>query len=155
VRVNSARFEIVEKRLGIPPDYQYKALNHSNFLQSNWHANKLTAVEYVIPNMNKTMRALDLGSGSGNFEFAFANKLNHIVAVDYHREALDFIKNVLIDKNISNVSLQYSDIRSLENKQDLGLFDLITLIDVIEHIRDAEAENMVSYLVKNLLYESP
>jgi len=38
---------------------------------------------------------LDLGTGSGNFELAYAKKLKKIVGVDYNDKLLAFLKNKL------------------------------------------------------------
>lgn len=141
--------EIVEKKLGIPPDYQFKALNESNFLQSNWHANKLTALNYCL-NLNKKISILDLGAGSGNFELSFNKKVKQITAVDYHKEALDFLATKIHKKRIKNVNLVVCDIRKLEGNNKLKKYDIVILIDVIEHIQMKEADKMIKNF-KNLL----
>jgi len=147
---NKKADEIVEKRLGIPPDYQYKALYKSNFVQSNWHANKLTSLEYCLNLKNKDIRILDLGAGSGNFEIIFAGSVKYIMALDYHKEALDFLKSLLKKKKISNVRLVHGDIRNLRKIKQIGTYDLILLVDVIEHIELDEADKMIRYFKKIL-----
>lgn len=142
--------EIVEKKLGIPPDYQYKALYKSNFIQSNWHANKFISLEHCLKIKNKNIRALDLGAGSGNFEIIFSRRVKHITALDYHKEALDFLKSVLKKNKINNVKPVYGDIRSLKNIKPMGTYDVILLVDVIEHIELDEADKMIKYLKKIL-----
>ncbi len=138
---------IIEKQLGIPADYQYKAIRSGNFFQSNWHNNKLIAVEGLIrPNM----KILDLGTGSGNFEFRFAKSVAKIVGVDYNDEALAFLKKTLNDKKIKNVTLRQADIRSIGQAGIAEKFDLIVMMDVIEHIRIGEAKAMLKQLTKML-----
>ena len=157
---------IIEKKLGIPPDYQEKALNGSNFIQSNWHANKLYVVNKLI-NITGKERVLDLGTGSGNFELAFANHVAEIVGIDYNSDAVKYLQEKLRNHNISNVKLINEDIRNLENVLDRSnKFDLIVILDVIEHLDYKDANILVhtlnNYLNKNGLvlvitpnYKSP
>ena len=142
--------ETVEKKLGIPPNYQYKALYESFFLQSNWHANKFTALDYCL-NLNKKVSILDLGAGSGNFEIIFGKKVKQITAVDYRKEALDFLESILSKKRIRNVKLVECDLRNLNDIKNIGKYDLILLVDVIEHIQMEEADKMIKNFKKLLV----
>lgn len=136
------KFEnIVEKKLGISPDYQYVALNNSNFLQRNWHRNKLTVIQ-KLNEFTKSKRVLNLGPGSGNLELSFAKKVKEIIAVDYHNEALIFLNSKLKENKITNTKLINDDIRSIE-VADYGKFDIIFMIDVIEHIKIKDALKLV------------
>lgn len=145
-KVNSS---IVEKKLKIPPDYQYKAIYSRNFLQANWHKNKMIILQMLVK-LNKEMSVLDLGTGSGNFEIMFSKKVNKIVGVDYNDEALLFLQRYILKHKIKNVTLVQSDIRDLHNVRNFPKFDLIVLADVIEHLRIEEIENLVKYLKKLL-----
>ncbi|KKQ53087.1 MAG: hypothetical protein UT19_C0017G0003 [Candidatus Woesebacteria bacterium GW2011_GWB1_39_10b] len=80
---------IIEKQLGIPGDYQYKALRSKNYLQSNWHRNKWLVIGNLL-NQYKPEKVLDLGTGSGNFELIFSGMVKKIVGIDYNDEALNF-----------------------------------------------------------------
>jgi 2-polyprenyl-3-methyl-5-hydroxy-6-metoxy-1,4-benzoquinol methylase len=142
--------ETVEEKLGIPPNYQYKALYESFFLQSNWHANKFTALDHCL-NLNKKISILDLGAGSGNFEIIFGKRAKRITAVDYRKEALDFLASVLSKKRIRNVKFVECDIRNLNDIKNIGKYDLILLVDVIEHIQIEEADKMIKNLKKLLV----
>ena len=143
---------IVEKVLGIPPDYQLKALNSSNFLQSNWHNNKLVTLNFILQKV-KPKRVLDLGTGSGNFEFKFHKKLKEIVGVDYNDEAIAFLKSELKRKRVNNVKLINWDIRKINKLTRIGKFDLIIIVDVIEHLTAFEAGKLISSLKKFLTKE--
>jgi len=133
---------IAEKRIGISPDYQYRALNSSNFLQANWHNNKLVVLGKEL-SINKDSVVLDLGTGSGNFEFAFWKSVKKIIGVDYNDEALAFLSSELKKRNIGNVELRQCDIRNLASLTGLGKVDAIVIMDVIEHIRIEEAKKVV------------
>src|SRR3990172_5352003 len=124
---------IIEKQLGIPGDYQYKALRSKNYLQSNWHRNKWLVIGNLL-NQYKPEKVLDLGTGSGNFELIFSGRVKKIVGIDYNDEALNFLKNKLNKKGIKNVKLIKRDITQVSSIAELGKFDMIILIDVIEHL---------------------
>ena len=139
------RNTIVEKELGISPDYQYKALRNNNFLQSNWHNNKLVVMDYILK-LTKAKTVLDLGTGSGNFELIFAKRLDKIVGVDYNDEAIGFLRSKLHQNKINNVELIVKDVREIEKIRGLPKFDLVIMIDVIEHIKIKDAEKLVAKL---------
>jgi 2-polyprenyl-3-methyl-5-hydroxy-6-metoxy-1,4-benzoquinol methylase len=140
---------IVEKELGIPADYQYKAIHSNNFFQANWHRNKMFVAE-GLSRFNKNMSVLDLGTGSGNFELLFSKKVKSITGIDYNDEAVNFLISEVKARGIKNVNAIVSDIRDLKLPKGKKKFDLITLIDVIEHFhfRDLEIifKNFKKYL---------
>jgi len=136
---------IVEKKLGITPDYQFKAINSKNFLQANWHRNKLVAIEELI-DISKQTKILDLGPGSGNLEIYMAKKCGHITAVDYNDEAIKFLDIKLSEMNISNVTTHVKNINKISELKLGEKYDLITMIDVIEHLNMQDAQKLVKYL---------
>lgn len=145
------RKHIVEKELGIPADYQYKAIRSSNFIQSNWHKNKMFVVN-LLSHLNKNMKVLDLGTGSGNFELLFHSRVKKIVGVDYNDEALEFLKGRLESRKIKNVTLENADLRNFKLSKNQS-FDLIIMIDVIEHLDYDDVKSLFTrfkkYLNKN------
>lgn len=135
--------EIIEKKLGIPADYQYQAIRSKNWLQSNWHRNKYAA--FLLNNhLDNSLKILDLGVGSGNFELLFASKVSSITAVDYNDEALNFLQSKLKENSITNVETIHSDIRNLPSSVTSKLYDLIVIIDTIEHIKIEESASMLN-----------
>lgn len=143
---------IIEKKLGISPDYQYKALRSKNIFQANWHRNKFVVVE-LLASLNQDSRVLDLGIGSGNFELLFANKVKHITGVDYNDEAILFAKRQIGKNKIRNVTLLCKDILYLSSNDFHHKFDVILIIDVLEHVALLEADKLVKKL-RFLLTES-
>lgn len=133
---------IIEKQLGIPADYQYQAIRSKNFLQANWHKNKLTVMDTLLSFTSKST-ILDLGTGSGNFEFFFSDKVKKIVGVDYNDEPLKFIREKLKQSTRHNVHLIQTDIRDLKKVKLHSPFDYIVAVDVIEHIPESDALNVV------------
>jgi len=140
---------IVEKQLGITGDYQYKALQSHNFLQSNWHYNKLVVIGEIL-DLYKPKTILDLGTGSGNLEITFAKKVKKIVGIDYNDEAIIFLKSELEKRGIKNVKLINQDILDLDRIKGLGKFDMIFIIDVLEHLEAKSLDNLISVFRKLL-----
>ncbi len=140
---------IVEKQLGISGDYQYRALRSRNFLQSNWHRNKWFVINRLLE-LYKPEKVLDLGTGSGNFELLFSKRLKNIVGVDYNDEALKFLKAELNKKGIRNVRLVNNDIADVWKMPNLGIFDMVILVDVIEHLDIDTGEKLILKLRKFL-----
>jgi|GEM_PF-2557717 len=129
---------IVEKQLGIPADYQYRAIRSKNFLQANWHKNKLLVLETLLK-LTEDSSVLDLGTGSGNFELTYAGKLKKIVGVDYNDEPLAFLRDKLKQAKQDNVMLLQTDIRDLSKAERHAPFDMVISVDVIEHIPEHDA----------------
>lgn len=140
---------IVEKKLGIPGSYQYKAIRSKNFMQSNWHNNKLTVIEKVVK-LTGARSVLDLGTGSGNFELIFAKKLDYITGVDYNNEAINFLRSKLRRKKIRNVKLICENVLTLSKRKIPEKFDLIISVDVIEHLKKKDAKIFIKSLKKFL-----
>lgn len=148
IKFYNPKVSIIEKKLGISGDYQYKALRSSNIFQSNWHKNKLTVLAKFLK-FEKTMKILNLGTGSGNFEIFAHKKVKLIVGIDYNNLALEFIDEYLQEKKIKNVELIQSDIRKVDLLK-LPKFDCIVLIDVIEHLEMSDVKKLVFNLKKLL-----
>jgi len=140
---------IIEKTLGIKGDYQYKALRSHNYLQANWHANKLLALEELI-NLYQPEAVLDLGAGSGNFELKFYKKIKRVVAVDYNEDALNFLRKKMKEASIRNVKTYLLDLVNLPKNNKHGKFDMIIMVDVAEHLRRKDFVKIISAFKKLL-----
>ncbi len=141
--------DIIEKELGITGDYQYQALKKGNFLQSNWHANKLEVVRYLL-NKYRPQTILDLGAGSGNLELTFAHQVKKITAVDYNDDAVHFLKKKLKESQIKNVTVKQANLSDSEKIAALGSFDFIIMVDVLEHLELAVSNKLISAFKKIL-----
>lgn len=141
--------QIIEKQLGIQGDYQYQALRTGNFLQANWHANKLSVIAYLLKKYRpKTI--LDLGAGSGNLELTFASQVKKIIAVDYNDDAVRFLKRQIKANHLTNVIAKQSDLADTKSIQKLGTFDLIIMVDVLEHLELPVSEKLITAFKKML-----
>lgn len=141
--------QIMEKKLGITGDYQYNALRGRNYLQANWHNNKLSVIDYLIKKYSP-QNVLDLGTGSGNFELEFAKKLKNITGIDYNEEASEFLEKELKRREIKNVKVVTKDFAQSPDLSKFGKFDMIILIDVLEHIEINSVKNLVNNFKKSL-----
>jgi len=137
--------QIIEKKLNIPPDYQYQAINSHFWLQKNWHKNKYLVINNLLK-PQKHHNVLDLGTGSGNFELLFARKVKSITGVDYNDSALNFLSHKLKKNKIKNVKLLQADIRKLPKSITKQKYHFIILIDVIEHIEIDQAQKLLANL---------
>src|SRR5260221_1636863 len=140
---------ITEKKLGITGDYQFRALKAKKYLQANWHQNKLTIIGKLL-DLYGTKTLLDLGTGSGNLELTFSSKLNKIVGVDYNDEALKFLKSQLTKRKIKNVKLVQADILNPSKLSKLGKFDMVIMVDVIEHLEAKKGTELIKSFKKLL-----
>ncbi len=104
----------------------------------------LNAAQYVVPFIEEKfpllqgMRVLEIGCGEGGVLKAFSEKGCVGVGVEFDtvriENAGEYLKNEISDGRIRFVT---KDIYRVDIEKDLGgLFDIIVLKDVIEHIHD-------------------
>jgi SAM-dependent methyltransferase len=143
---------IIENILGIPGDYQAKAIRSSNFFQRNWHKNKFSALAEYFKYFNTadSKTVLDIGTGSGNFEYIFHTVFKKIIGIDYNVNAITYINNDLKKRNIKNVKTLIVDITKDISYTIPNNLDVIIVIDVIEHIRIAQATKLLRQLYSKL-----
>lgn len=104
----------------------------------------LNAEEYVIPfieerfKIDPEMRVLEIGCGEGGVLKAFINKGCTGVGVEFDEPRIENAKLFMPDE-VSSGKIRFvtKDIYKVDIEKDLnGLFDVIVLKDVIEHIHD-------------------
>lgn len=141
--------EIIEKKIGISPDYQYRAMRDSFWLKENWHRNKFEIVKALHRFSNANV-VLDLGTGSGNFEILFARSVKKIYGVDYNDGAVSFLKTTLKKRKVKNVKLTCADMRDLPSELKKMNYDLIVSIDTLEHIKKNEGKKIINWAQRKL-----
>jgi len=141
--------KIPEEKLNIPGDYQYKALLSSNILLSNWHNNKMVAVHSLI-NKSSNNNLLDIGAGSGIFEYLYSKNFNTITAVDYHKKAVRFFSKMVQQNDLDNVEVKKLNIEEIQELTTNNKYDVVLLLDVIEHIDDKTVSNLLNHVRKIL-----
>jgi 2-polyprenyl-3-methyl-5-hydroxy-6-metoxy-1,4-benzoquinol methylase len=112
-----------------------------------WHIGKKGLVSSLIkkhfPDRTKSLSILEIGCGTGGLTTILSN-FGQVTAFDISPDAVDFCKN----RGISNV--QIVDISTLSVEKYKGSFDLILMLDVLEHIQD---DVLVMQKVKDMLTE--
>lgn len=104
----------------------------------------LNAEKYVLPFMEEKfpvkpgMRVLEIGCGEGGVLKAFINKGCEGVGVELDTSRIDdALKFLLDDVAVGRIKFVAKDIYQVDVQKDFnGLFDIILLKDVIEHIHD-------------------
>lgn len=104
----------------------------------------LNAQEYVLPFINEKfslkpgMRILEIGCGEGGVLKAFINKGCVGVGVEFDEPRIENAKFFMLE-DVASGAIRFvtKDIYRVDIDKDLnGLFDIIILKDVIEHIHD-------------------
>ena len=80
-------------------------------------------------------RYLDVGCGFGGFLVAFANNGFDVCGIELDPERMEFSKANCLDAGLEGV-VQLCNILEDGVEQKLGLFDVVTCMDVIEHVLD-------------------
>ena len=104
----------------------------------------LNAEQYVIPfieekfSIKSGMRVLEIGCGEGGVLKAFSNKGCEGVGVEFDEPRIENAK-LFMPEEVTTGKIRFvtKDIYKVDLEKDLaGLFDIIVLKDVIEHIHD-------------------
>lgn len=141
--------EIVEHRLNIPADYQYHALQKGRCFQRQWHRNRLILINELNFLTPQDVVA-DIGCGSGNAVFAFADKVKSITGFDYNAESVEFLVAKIKADGITNSDAITLDILDPVPEVYRNKFDKIIFNEIIEHFDESEVEIVLSNLFKML-----
>ena len=122
----------VERRLGdaieIPGDYQFRAAFEGAAPQRFWHQTRFEVCLEML-DVAPSMTALDVGCGSGVFADKLAATARRVVAVDGNRAAVDFAARQYARPNLT---FRHGLVDELD--LELGSFDRIACLEVIEHV---------------------
>ena len=111
-----------EMQLG--PYFGHQVLNNTRHLLFTLSRYKFAAK--MLP-FNKNNKVLEIGCSEGIGSLLLAEAGNQVLAIDMDKDAIDCAQKT-IKKN--NITYQYADFL----KSQLGTFDAIVSLDVIEHI---------------------
>jgi len=95
--------------------------------------------KYIIPyiegfhDISDKTRVLEIGCGAGGNLLPFINRGSEVVGFDLSRHRIDEAYKILDVDNNDKITLFCEDVF---NVKDIGLFDIILVRDVIEHIPD-------------------
>jgi SAM-dependent methyltransferase len=103
------------------------------FLRSWYVRRELKELREI--NGEKELSIYDAGTGYGQYAYFMAKKLipNNIYAVDVKTEWISDCEKFFKSRNLKNVSFGIEDLTKINHE---NRFDLITCVDVMEHIED-------------------
>ena len=120
--------------IAIPGDYQYRATYHGYIPQRFWHQTRFQMSLEMLA-IEPGMRLLDIGCGSGVFAGRAAqNPSVHVVGIDANPLAIEFAKQQFPH---SNLEFHVGLLNDLDFPNQS--FDRISLLEVIEHIYEHQA----------------
>jgi ubiquinone/menaquinone biosynthesis C-methylase UbiE len=91
------------------------------------------AIQAAVP-LNRAMRALDYGCGTGLLSFPLKDALGHITLKDSSAGMLAVLREKIAAQGVQNMTLRQADLASEETPDDR--YDLIYTSMVLHHIPD-------------------
>jgi SAM-dependent methyltransferase len=125
-------FASVIKKIPVLRILFYKILD-SMFLRSWYVRRELKSLRRFFG--DKTIEIYDAGMGFGQYTYFMSRKMqpNNIFAVDVKEDWIRDCKDFFSAQKMMSVKFGIEDLTSIEHKEK---FDLITCVDVMEHIED-------------------
>jgi S-adenosylmethionine-dependent methyltransferase len=115
-----------------------------------------------LPQDTPSLRALDIGCGTGAIAVRLARLGIHVTLLDSSAAMLDFAKRSAHEANVSDrIALKQGDAAQLSNLFDAGLFDVILCHNLLEYVDDPlailqsaghllrDSSGLMSVLVRN------
>ncbi len=148
---NHREQEIQEEEYFFPYHY-VTTFGEAGFKQhfiDTWGINYVSTVEYIIEKLkeHRPTSILDLGCGDGRLTRELSKHINcrKIVGIDYSQRAISLAK--AINPDMSNTHFQCIDItKNIPNEK----FDIIVLMEVIEHIPLDQIQIFLENVAKTL-----
>ncbi len=137
---NQIRQLIAGQDMQIGPYFGHQVMNSPRHLLFTLSRYKFAAK--MLP-FNQPSRILEIGCSEGIGSLMLAESGNEIVAIDMDKEAID-CANRTIKK--SNITFKNADIL----KTNLGKFDAVVSLDVIEHIEKTDENLFLNAIVEHL-----
>jgi len=145
-------------------NYTQSELDKFNFIAPNWwdengplktlHQVNPIRIKFILENLNKTnlenLNILDVGCGGGILSESLAKLGANVTGIDLSPDAIETAKNHAQTAN-PKLNINY-DLISIENfannKNNLNKFDVITCMELLEHVPDPAA---ILFNIKKLL----
>ena len=129
----------------IPEDY--KSLRQQYQDPNSLMYKKIRMVDTNIPNGNCL---LDIGMGVGELIEFEKTKFKEIYGIDLNSESVKICLKRF--ENDNNVFVFQKDVKDIEKKFK-GKFDVITCLDVLEHVKESDCKEIISAINKLLRSE--
>jgi len=91
--------------------------------------------------LDKSKTVLDLGAGTGQWSFRFAEIAKEVVAVEFSEGMCDLARNKAIKLGVNNIEFVISPVQNYESDK---LFDLIFISGLLIYLDDEECELLAS-----------
>ncbi len=136
--------DIQDNQYSLPYHYipQYRDFTQS--ISWSWGINYISAIEFILDEINKIdfKSITDIGCGDGRLTKEISKKFENkeVVGIDYSEKAIAIAKTLNPDINFINTDITENDIPKK--------FDIITLIEVFEHIPINNCEKFVTSISK-------
>jgi 2-polyprenyl-3-methyl-5-hydroxy-6-metoxy-1,4-benzoquinol methylase len=138
---NQIRELINGQDMQLGPYFGHQVLNSPRHLLFTLSRYKFAAK--MLPR-NRISKVLEVGCSEGIGSLLLAETGNEVVAVDMDKKAID-----CANKNIKKQNITYQNADIL--KSNLGKFDAVISLDVIEHIEKADEPLFLQAIVNHLL----
>jgi len=126
---------------------QYEGGYFSQHLYWSWGIQYLGGIQLVLNLLREQEfdSLLDIGCGDGRFISEINRQYSDkcLLGVDYSERAINMAKAL-------NPELRYKCINICGNNEEIGLFDIVTLIEVLEHIPVNDADYFVAAISRYL-----
>ena len=124
----------------IRPGYYDSVYHKKCGIQSRWHHHKFETLARFMPNQG---RHLDIGCGPGTFIGSLSSSHDLVsIGIDFSQQQIDYASKTYQSKKADFKCIDLFD-PSFDDKIG-GEFDIITFVEVIEHIRKKEAIKMLT-----------
>jgi len=130
-RSRGQSFQTLQEILNLPPP---EPMWFDYALSANWRGEQL--YQFIKPYLSKEpQRYLDIGCGFGGCLVAFARQGVEVCGIEVDQQRIEFAKANCKDYQINARVFQLSVLED-QIEDRLGTFDVITCMDVIEHLLD-------------------
>ena len=128
------------------PDGVTLSAEYAEFVQSNLlHLLiRLARYKFVAKMLKKTDRVLEVGCGSGLGATFLSQHCAHVTGIDVKNGEVEDARRL---SKRTNVEFKVADLFKAE---DLGLFDAVVNLDVIEHMEPPEGRKLVEGMARRL-----
>ena len=100
-------------------DWYYRGLKHCNYPQN--------VINYIEDFLGKEDTVIDIGTGIGTFALSLAEIVRKVIAVDYSKEMLVYLKKIAAEKNLkSKIITKKGDWNKMNFGSELSINSLIT-----------------------------
>jgi 2-polyprenyl-3-methyl-5-hydroxy-6-metoxy-1,4-benzoquinol methylase len=123
--------------VAIDGGYHYRALTEGPAVQRYWHALKLRYIEcFCLPEPADVV--VDIGCGSGVIADFLAQHASHVTGIDANERAIEFARNTFTRPNLVWLNRPAEEIEF-----DRGSVDKVYCMELIEHIREDQADKLL------------